>query len=109
MEDFGLDVTVDHGDETVVHLSGELDVFGVRALREALDEVWANRPSRLILDLSNLHYIDLRGIDGLLDIVRLGREDYIEVVLGHDVPAVERLAQLLHVEPEVLLAHISQG
>lgn len=47
-------------DETVVRLTGELDVSSAPALRECLDAIDAN--GRVVLDLEKLEFMDSTGI-----------------------------------------------
>ena len=89
-----------------VVLVGELDVLSVPRFLAALDEAWSVQAAQLVIDLSELTYIDLRGVDALADAARSTRRKGIDFQMRHHTPAVERLAELLHVAEQVLVDHV---
>jgi hypothetical protein len=50
----------EHGGAVVVRTAGELDLYNADELREALGEVAARKPERLVLDLAGISFIDSR-------------------------------------------------
>jgi anti-sigma B factor antagonist len=58
------------GETTTLALAGELDLAGVDAARERLAEALAAEPKRVIIDLSELTFIDSTGISLLLSAVK---------------------------------------
>lgn len=53
----------EHGNATVVHVRGELDLASAPQLREVLIDVLAEKPStHLIVDLSGVGFMDSTGI-----------------------------------------------
>lgn len=69
MLDIGIDEAESH---TVCRPRGELDAFTVSQFREALAEL-ANRP-RLVIDLSEVPFIDSAGLGALIGGIRRTRE-----------------------------------
>jgi anti-sigma B factor antagonist len=51
----------------VVHLSGELDLYNAGEVREALVEVAAAKPARLVIDLSEVEFIDSTALGVLIE------------------------------------------
>jgi anti-sigma B factor antagonist len=52
---------------TVVHLAGELDLYNAAAVREALLGCCAESPERLIVDLSEVKFIDSTALGVLIE------------------------------------------
>ena len=57
----------DDADELHVTLDGELDISNVERFEQALMELEQSRPERLVLDLSNVRFIDSTGLSLLLN------------------------------------------
>lgn len=55
---------------TVVVLAGEVDMHQSPTLHAALIEVAAGRPKRLILNLSDVQYMDSSGVGTLVELLR---------------------------------------
>ena len=59
---------IDRSDgSTVVSLAGELDLYNAAAVREALLECCAEGPERLIVDLTNVNFIDSTALGVLIE------------------------------------------
>lgn len=58
------------GDATVVTLSGDVDLHHAPALHSALLEVADSRPRRIIIDLTEVPYMDSSGVGTLVYILR---------------------------------------
>lgn len=94
-------------DVAELRLTGELDLFSVVQLREVVRDIRLAMPRCLIVDLSGLTFADARGLGVLIEMVRETRSRGVTVDLLHQVPAIERLAQLLHVELDDLLGEVT--
>lgn len=63
----------DHGHRTVVHLGGEIDVYTAPLVREKLDEqIHAGRID-LVVDLSDVTFLDSTGLGVLVGRLKLTR------------------------------------
>jgi anti-sigma B factor antagonist len=51
---------------TTVALSGEIDVLTVDQVRVALEEALAGRPQEIVVDLTDLTFIDSTGLGALI-------------------------------------------
>jgi anti-anti-sigma factor len=64
----GLSVSISGREPAVeLALAGELDLATVELLRRALEEIEARRPAWLVIDLSELSFIDCSGVRALLE------------------------------------------
>jgi anti-sigma B factor antagonist len=62
---------VDHrGDDTVIVVSGELDLQTAPALRERVDSLVAEGSRSIVLDLAGVSFLDSSGLGALLGIRR---------------------------------------
>jgi anti-sigma B factor antagonist len=60
----------------VVRLTGELDLYNAPALREALLDCVARSPSRLVLDLAEVTFVDSTTLGALIEVrSKLGSRD----------------------------------
>jgi len=93
-------VDVGHsGSETTVHLRGELDDASALVARGALDEALARSPRRLVLELSELRFMDSAGIWLVVETHRRCLAAGCELLLaGERHPAVTNALELSGVE-----------
>ena len=57
----------ERGEATVVRLGGELDLYNADTVRAALLEACAREPARLVLDLSEVDFIDSTALGALIE------------------------------------------
>ena len=57
-----------NGSSVVVSLAGELDLYNAHALREALLECCGEAPERLVVDLTEVKFIDSTALGVLIEI-----------------------------------------
>lgn len=74
------------GDHTVVHVAGEIDVYTAPALRERLDEEIGRGHHDLVVDLSEVTFMDSTGLGVLVGRLKLIRvhEGALRLVCAHD-------------------------
>lgn len=63
----------EHGERTVMHLGGEIDVYTAPLVREKLDEQILGGRSNLVLDLSKVSFLDSTGLGVLVGRLKLAR------------------------------------
>ena len=74
------------GDAVVVRLAGELDLYNAADVTAALEELAANSPSRVIIDLSEVAFVDSTALGTLVEARRqLGQDGLVLVAAGPDV------------------------
>jgi anti-sigma B factor antagonist len=55
------------GDARVVRLGGELDLYNAPQMREALAEACADSPARVVVDLSEVEFLDSTALGVLIE------------------------------------------
>lgn len=71
-----MDLTIDradHDDETVMSVGGEIDVYTAPLVRERLDAVIADGRVDLVVDLSQVRFLDSTGLGVLVGRLKLTR------------------------------------
>jgi anti-sigma B factor antagonist len=85
-----IDKRLDPAGVVIVTVSGELDISNAATLEQAVASITAERPERLIFDLSGLRFMDSAGIAVLLDTA--GKVNAVR--LRDPSPAVRRVVEL---------------
>ena len=67
--------------QTVLTVRGELDIATVKTLRDQVDDVLAEPPPRLVLDLSGTSFVDSKGCRELARAAKGGKALGVDVVL----------------------------
>ncbi|MFD0887389.1 STAS domain-containing protein [Streptosporangium algeriense] len=79
---------------TVVHLSGEIDIFTSAALRQQLVNTLCHSTNVLILNLSGVTSCDVSGLAVLVGVKRRARSMGITLVLTAPRPFISRLLRV---------------
>ena len=87
-DDFEVDVTKEDAAVSVVRVRGEIDVVSAPQLGTAIDATLANAPSALVIDLSQVPFMDSSGIAVLIRATR-----HVEVRLRDPSPATRRVIE----------------
>ena len=86
------------GNSAVVSLVGELDLSGVDRAREAIEEAQASSTGLLVLDLSQLDFVDSTGLEVMLRAARRARDDGRRLVVRKPSEYVRRLLELTAID-----------
>ncbi len=81
--------TADQGDHALCRPVGELDAYTVSMFRDALADL-SDRP-RLVIDLSEVPFMDSAGLGALIGGIRRTRENGGEVAVACSRPTLTRL------------------
>ena len=95
-----LDVTVDHSEkDTLVRLSGRINVDSSPDLRDHLLTILLNKPSprTVTVDLAGVSYTDLSGIATLIEALKIARHHETEFCMQGLSGSVLRLFQVTSV------------
>ena len=84
------------GDEALISVFGELDLFTLGVLKDALDEVRA--VSRVVIDLQNVSFLDCSALRHIELAARAGAADGQSVRVDHASGIVHRLIELLKLD-----------
>ena len=94
--------TTSTGPTTVVHLAGDLDVATAGQLRgHLLDVLHKGVVRRLVLDLGALEFMDVTGLNVVVDAQRAVSGDGGTLALRHPRPLVLRMLKLLALDEVV--------
>ena len=88
-------ISSDHeGDEARVVLEGELDLASSSQVEERLAGLQAERPARIVVDLSGLAFIDSTGLRTLIQADQRAREAGSEMILRPGDESIQRVFEL---------------
>lgn len=91
----GLDIKVHHeSNETIVALTGEIDIHTVEQLTDTVDDALTNAPARLVFDMNGVTFCDSQGLGTLVVLRRAATRSRSVLVLAN---LTGFLTRLLHV------------
>ena len=98
-DDAATDLSVDlseEGDLTILTVRGELDAYSAATLDAAFDEALADGAQQLVLDLTEVGFMDSAGLHVLFAVQReiSSRDGALAIVAG-DAPQVRRLLEVV--------------
>jgi len=62
--------TVEKGNVTVVKISGKMDTYGLKEVRERFEQIIEDKNYKIIVDLSELNYINSLGLGMFISIFK---------------------------------------
>ncbi len=83
--------TTVRGSTSEVDLGGELDIVGRPVVRQAIDDVFALEPRRVVLNLSQLTFMDSTGVHLVSETRDRAAATDTELVLIPGPPAIQRV------------------
>ena len=93
---FSVTVSTD-GDKAVVSLRGELDMSGVDRAREAIEQAEAGT-ELLVLDLSELDFIDSTGLEVMLRAARRAHDSGRRLIVRRPSSYIRRLLEMTAID-----------
>jgi anti-anti-sigma factor len=90
--------TQDSGGQVTISLKGELDLSSVGKVEDELERVEATGPSLLILDLSQLTFLDSTGLRAVVTAHERARENGRRLVIVRGPDAVQRVFSITRLE-----------
>jgi anti-anti-sigma factor len=79
-------------------LTGELDAHTAPFLTDAVDQVGAGAPDRIVVDLAQVSFIDSAGLGGLLRVRNAAVESGVPFTVANRSDVVNRLIELTGLE-----------
>jgi anti-sigma B factor antagonist len=105
MDRADLRVTVAHDEEeTVVSVSGDLDVSTADQLADTVNEELRDSPGRIVLDLAGLDFCDSLGLGTLVVLSRTARVQQTYLVLRNPSPFFTRMLEVTGVREGLNIA-----
>lgn len=100
-----LSLTVsDRAATTVVELSGEIDISTTARLRRALQDLLVPGAVSVVVDMSQVHFMDSSGIGVLVAAHRRAQQHDVAFTLAHPTPIVAKVLSLTGVDQLVSVA-----
>jgi anti-sigma B factor antagonist len=90
--------TQDAGGQVTISLKGELDLSSVGKVQEELRRVEAEAPALLVLDLSDLTFLDSTGLRAVVTADERARENGRRFVVVRGPDAVQRVFAITRLE-----------
>ena len=87
-------VTREQGTTTTIELAGEWDLAGARAVRQAMASALTARPECVMLDLSQLAFIDSTGLHATVELAQRAGAENIRLVIIPGPRAVQRVFEI---------------
>ena len=87
-----------NGDRATVALRGELDLSGVDRARQAIEQAEDTNAPLLVLDLSELDFIDSTGLEVMLRAARRAHDDGRRLIVARPSRYVRRLLELTAID-----------
>src|SRR5436305_13186177 len=84
--------------ETTLVLHGELDLVTVERLRGLLDQACAGEPRRLVVDLSDVPFVDVLSLSTILATADALRDRSASLLVVGASPAVRRMCAVLNAD-----------
>lgn len=94
---FSVEVAADVASATVF-LRGELDMSGVDRARSAIEQAEASTAGFIVLDLSQLEFIDSTGLEVMLRAARRAHEDGRRLIVQKPSRYVRRLLEMTAID-----------
>jgi anti-sigma B factor antagonist len=101
--------TQDSGEQVTVSLKGELDLSSVGKVEEELKRVEAEAPSLLVLDLSQLTFLDSTGLRAVVTADERARGDGRRLVVVRGPDAVQRVFSITRLEERLEMVDDATG
>ena len=86
------------GDRATVSLRGELDLSGVDRARQAIEEAESGDAPLLVIDLSELDFIDSTGLEVMLRAARRAHDDGRRLIVQRPSAYVRRLFEMTAID-----------
>jgi anti-anti-sigma factor len=93
----------DDGRIARLSLAGELDMSSSLTLNAQLRKAEARRPPMLVLDLTDLRFMDVSGLRAILDAARRANREGRELIVTNPVPHIVRLFELTAIDQSLEL------
>ena len=103
--EFGVQVSEDGDGRTLVAVSGEVDVYTAPRLRDCLYDLIGDGKMQLVIDFSDMDFIDSTGLHAIVESVRTAKSVGRKLKLSAELPAhARRLMEIVGLLPFIPIA-----
>lgn len=88
----------ERGTTTIVAPEGDVDLSCSRALQTHIRDVFSKKPSRVIVDLESVQYMDSSGVATLVEGMQIARKSGVTLVLCCLQPRVQSIFEIARLE-----------
>ncbi len=89
---------------TLVTPMGDVDLTASPVLRQELKRVQGTRPARLVVDLSQVPYMDSSGVATLVEAMQIARKNSTKLVLCAMQPKVKSIFEIARLDTVFTIA-----
>ena len=72
---------IDQGDHYLIELIGDLDIYNNKKFKEKLADIYEELDKDLVVDCSQLEYIDSTGLGSFISLLKLTRDEEKEITV----------------------------
>src|SRR5215212_10160982 len=94
---------VEEGEAARLELCGELDMATAPVLARVMETAARSQPTRIVLDLTALSFVDVSGLRAILDAARRARREGRSVEIANPLPHIVRLLELTAIDQSVVV------
>ena len=106
--DFGISQAKTASGLRLVRPTGELDVYTVPRLQSFIDDLCREGVLDICLDLSQLRFIDSRGLGLLVGITKQVRDAGGQLVVAAPSPAIERVFSISGIDQVITISELPE-
>lgn len=86
----------------VIVVAGELDVYSAPRLKQSVGEALRSQVGRVVLDLAGVSFIDVRGLEVLVEVARDARDRGAGIAIRHPSESVVRVRDRVGLDETIL-------
>lgn len=90
------------GNQATIVVSGELDVHSAPRLRQSIHQALRSQVGMVVLDLTGVSFIDVRGLELLVEMARETRDRGAGFALRHPSEIVLRVRDMVGLDERIL-------
>ncbi|PKM59418.1 MAG: anti-sigma factor antagonist [Firmicutes bacterium HGW-Firmicutes-4] len=89
---------IDIGKTSMVSIKGEIDIYSIEKFRETIEEKMKTQAAEIILDCSELSYMDSTGMGVLIELRNKSKEMGQKIIMMNPRPNIKKLLALTGVD-----------
>jgi len=89
---------IEMGKTSMVSIKGEIDIYSIEKFREAIEEKIKTKEPEIILDCSELSYMDSTGMSVLIELRNKTKEKGQKIIMMNPRPNIKKLMALTGVD-----------